>query len=239
MLGLDYKQAVTKTRCDVLVSDDITAEDGKTGLARRYGKPVVTAADFAQWAELQLDVSFADEAFATEEAEVDELAELAQPLEQQASDERRVLNDEGQRICSADRITRATHRNEEATPQPRSMQAARENLDPEIDDEIGEQLLAQARALRYGPINDGRGTDAAPVQYQASYSAEPVKQAQPRKAPRRLKQSALTLGGITAVTIVAAIAEAPAAVGGVLMLGWMAALVCVVVFGILALVTKK
>lgn len=239
MLGLDYKQAVTKTRCDVLVSDDITAEDGKTGLARRYGKPVVTAADFAQWAELQLDVSFADEAFATEEAEVDELAELAQPVEQQASDERRVLNDEGQRSRSDDRITRATHRNEEATPQPRSMQAARENLDPEIDDEIGEQLLAQARALRYGPINDGRGPDAAPVQYQESYSAEPAKQAQPRKAPRRLKQSALTLSGITAVTIVAAIADAPAAVGVVLMLGWMTSLVCVVVFGILALVTKK
>lgn len=57
-LGLEYKQAVTKTRCDVLVSDDYLATDGKSGLARRYGKLVVTAEEFRRWAESRIsDVS--------------------------------------------------------------------------------------------------------------------------------------------------------------------------------------
>lgn len=54
VLGLDYKQAVTKTRCDVLVTDDFDAEDGKSGLARRYAKPMVATADFADWAAQRL-----------------------------------------------------------------------------------------------------------------------------------------------------------------------------------------
>lgn len=53
-LGIVYKQAVTKTRCDVLVTDDIDAEDGKTGLARRYSKPVIRSEAFANWASKQL-----------------------------------------------------------------------------------------------------------------------------------------------------------------------------------------
>lgn len=53
-LGLDYKQAVTKTRSDVLVTDDPNADDGKMGLARRYGKPLMRQEDFSAWASEQL-----------------------------------------------------------------------------------------------------------------------------------------------------------------------------------------
>ena len=53
-LGLEYKQAVTKTRCDVLVTDDLTSSDGKTMLAKRYDKPLVTQESFDRWATKEL-----------------------------------------------------------------------------------------------------------------------------------------------------------------------------------------
>ncbi|MGP6172542.1 AAA family ATPase [Corynebacterium sp. A21] len=49
-LGLEYKQAVTRTRCDVLISDDPEAMDGKAKLAASYGKPVVLMDEFQRWA---------------------------------------------------------------------------------------------------------------------------------------------------------------------------------------------
>lgn len=49
-LGLDYKQAVTKTRSDVLVTDDPEADDGKMALAIRYRKPLMSQKDFSAWA---------------------------------------------------------------------------------------------------------------------------------------------------------------------------------------------
>lgn len=52
-IGLEYKQAVTKTRCDVLVTDDPYSVDGKSALARRYGIPMVTREDFSRWAEAE------------------------------------------------------------------------------------------------------------------------------------------------------------------------------------------
>lgn len=53
-LGLDYKQAVTKSRSDVLITDDPNANDGKMSLALRYGKPLMNQADFSAWAAEQL-----------------------------------------------------------------------------------------------------------------------------------------------------------------------------------------
>ncbi|GAA1475081.1 AAA family ATPase [Corynebacterium felinum] len=50
-LGLEYKQAISKTRCDVLVTDTVHGSDGKLRLALLYGTQVVTAHDFSQWAE--------------------------------------------------------------------------------------------------------------------------------------------------------------------------------------------
>ncbi|MGV0446608.1 AAA family ATPase [Corynebacterium sanguinis] len=54
-IGLEFKQAITKTRSDVLVTDDPEAEDGKGLLARRYGKPMVTSKNFTAWAEAQVE----------------------------------------------------------------------------------------------------------------------------------------------------------------------------------------
>ncbi|MFP7706429.1 AAA family ATPase [Trueperella sp. LYQ141] len=54
-LGIEYKQAVTKTRCDLLVTDSAEGSDGKMKLARRYGTPLMRQADFSRWATKQLD----------------------------------------------------------------------------------------------------------------------------------------------------------------------------------------
>lgn len=56
-LNLDYKQAVTKTRSDVLVTDDLAATDGKMALALRYGKPLMRQEDFSVWASARLSES--------------------------------------------------------------------------------------------------------------------------------------------------------------------------------------
>lgn len=52
-IGLEYKHAVTKTRCDVLVTDDPFSVDGKSALARRYGIPMVKREDFSRWVEAE------------------------------------------------------------------------------------------------------------------------------------------------------------------------------------------
>ena len=49
-IGLDYKQAVTKTQCDVLVTDISTFADGKMKKARYYNKPLIRQKDFEVWA---------------------------------------------------------------------------------------------------------------------------------------------------------------------------------------------
>lgn len=54
-LGLEYKQAVTKTRSDLLVTDDPHATDGKMGLALRYSKPLMHLSDFSAWASKKLE----------------------------------------------------------------------------------------------------------------------------------------------------------------------------------------
>lgn len=55
LLGLEYKQAVTKTRSDVLVTDDPLATDGKMSLALRYEKPLMHQEDFSAWATAKLE----------------------------------------------------------------------------------------------------------------------------------------------------------------------------------------
>lgn len=79
-LGLEYKQAVTKTRCDVLVTDDLTSTDGKAMLAKRYEKPLVTQESFDHWATEKLAEL---EALDSER----ELLEESAPWENSESDE--------------------------------------------------------------------------------------------------------------------------------------------------------
>lgn len=54
-LDLEYKQAVTKSRCDLLVTDDLEAQDNKAELASRYDKPLIASEDFAVWAQERLE----------------------------------------------------------------------------------------------------------------------------------------------------------------------------------------
>lgn len=53
-LDLELKQSVTRTRCDVLVTDDIHATTSKARQANKFSKPLVTAEDFGRWAAAQL-----------------------------------------------------------------------------------------------------------------------------------------------------------------------------------------
>jgi hypothetical protein len=71
-LDLEYKQSVTKSTCDLLVSDDLEAQDTKAKLARKYGKPVLACEDFADWVHERLEGS----------GDVGEVAETAEAEEE-------------------------------------------------------------------------------------------------------------------------------------------------------------
>lgn len=79
-LGLDYKQAVTKTRSDVLVTDDPNANDGKMKLAARYGKPLMHQSDFDTWASEQLKGD-GDSSAATVPGVLEEESEIIDDIE--------------------------------------------------------------------------------------------------------------------------------------------------------------
>lgn len=100
-LDLEYKQSVTKSTCDLLISDDLDAQDTKAKLARKYDKPVIPSEDFADWAQERL--TDAGELAAQgqsdrgvverKEAEVSE--EASAPLEQSMSDHREITSGSG------------------------------------------------------------------------------------------------------------------------------------------------
>ncbi|MDN5759959.1 MAG: AAA family ATPase, partial [Tomitella sp.] len=49
--GLTPVNNVTKTKCDVLVTAEVGSQSGKARKAREWGKPVVSAKEFLDWAE--------------------------------------------------------------------------------------------------------------------------------------------------------------------------------------------
>src|SRR5699024_10615964 len=74
MLGIEYKQAVTKTRCDVLVTDAPDATDGKMKMARMHNKLLIRQEDFGGWAKQKLaELDFGDARDAVSEEQEDEL----------------------------------------------------------------------------------------------------------------------------------------------------------------------
>src|SRR5690625_4343630 len=74
MLGIEYKQAVTKTRCDVLVTDAPDATDGKMKMARMHNKPLIRQEDFDAWAKQKLaELDFDDARDAVSDEQEDEL----------------------------------------------------------------------------------------------------------------------------------------------------------------------
>lgn len=83
ILGLEYKQAVTKTRCDVLVTDAPEAFDGKMKLAKIYDKPLILQSDFDTWASNRLSELDSEE---VQEVNFDEVDEFEDSLEDEWSE---------------------------------------------------------------------------------------------------------------------------------------------------------
>lgn len=89
MLGIEFKQAVTKTRCDVLVTDAPDATDGKMKMARMHNKPRIHQEDFDAWAKQKLaELDFDDARDAVSEEQEDELpVEAVTPVTAAAPEE--------------------------------------------------------------------------------------------------------------------------------------------------------
>ena len=211
MLGIEYKQAVTKTRCDVLVTDAPDATDGKMKMARMHNKPLIRQEDFDAWAKQKLaELDFDDARDAVSEEQEDELPVEAlepAPLETPAP---------------------------EVSPET---VAAAEQPVPDTNWVSYEEYVAST-APAQTPVPSQTVMPAAPMSSFASSTGDVAKRPKFEKALKRTKQSAIVAAVLFVVIIVAGIAGLPVAVGGISLLGSMTAAVVTVVFGIKALVHK-
>lgn len=221
-LGLDYKQAVTKTRSDVLVTDDPNASDGKMSLALRYGKPLMNQTDFSAWATEQLANSSENDLSGpaihgepVDDAEIadDEnfpVAALAEPVVEHATPD--------EPVASPPTSTSVTHGDvPEADPTPHELMARA----------LEQQLQATqhyANTSPAGPLIPTPSTPAASVPE--------------NKAAVRFKKWGIATFIAFAVSNVLGIAGlASVGVAGVMASFFMA--IAVVVFGVQALVQKS
>ncbi|NME90378.1 AAA family ATPase [Corynebacterium stationis] len=211
MLGIEYKQAVTKTRCDVLVTDAPDATDGKMKMARMHNKPLIRQEDFDAWAKQKLaELDFDDARDAVSEEQEDELPVEAvepAPLETPAPAVRPVAA------------------------------AAAEQPVPDTNWVSYEEYVASS-APAQPPVPSQTVMPAAPMSSIASSTGAVAKRPKFEKALKRTKQSAIVAAALFVVIIAAGIAGLPVAVGGISLLGSMAAAIVTVVFGIKALVHK-
>lgn len=213
-LGLVYKQAVTKSRCDVLVTDDPDVTDGKMDLAARYGKPLMSQDEFSAWA-LQRFVHPKDD----EEIEPVEPVKLAEPEEADIDDEddrpASVPAEVGSLVIPIDK-PRPQHRDSE--PQP------------EREDPTPQEMLDRAMAYQRENMT------ASPSPMVQQQQATPLPGPKPNKAAKRLRNAGLSTAGTFVASIVfAGVGLVP--VGGILMLISMVLAVVTVVFGVQALIT--
>ncbi|MDK8660298.1 MULTISPECIES: AAA family ATPase [unclassified Corynebacterium] len=265
-LGLVYKQSVTKTRCDVLVTDDLTAQDGKASLAVRYNKPLVKREDFAAWAQEQL----------REEEEETDVAAAATVSDLQAANPF-IVDDEPSTTTEA--VEPDTNTDPELgdaadasappqgwslshTPWEPTRQAQPEPLpeqqpSPRADATQQREQNGQDESLSwfaepspkqespYAPApsaEPAQSTPAAafpvpePVTKPVPETSQPGKE---RKSPRWFKRSALGLLALTIAIFVGAAVGAPDAFLGLMILAWMVAAFGTVLFGAVALVTWK
>lgn len=265
-LGLVYKQSVTKKRCDVLVTDDLTAQDGKASLAVRYNKPLVKREDFAAWAQEQLHQEGEEKdvmaAATVSELQVDnsfivdnEPSTTTEAVEPDA-------NTEPELGDAADASAPPQGWSLSHTPWEPTRQAQPEPLPeqqpspwadaPQQREQNGqdESLIwfsepSQKQESPYAPApsaEPAQPTPAAafpvpePVTKPVPETSQPRKE---RKSSRWLKRSALVLLALTIAIIVGAAAGAPDAFLGLMMLAWMVAAFGTVLFGIVALFTWK
>ena len=265
-LGLVYKQSVTKTRCDVLVTDDLTAQDGKTSLAVRYNKPLVTREDFAAWAQeqlrqeeeekdvmaaatvlgLQADNPFIVDDEPTTSTETVEPETTTEPELADAADASAPLQEWSLSHAPWEPTQQAPQEPSPAqqpSPWAEETQQREQNKQDESLSWFAEPTPKQESPFAPAPsVEPAQPTPAAafPV---PEPSAKPVPETpQPRKerkSPRWFKRSALGLLALTIAIIVGAVAGAPDVFLALMMLAWMVAAFGTVVFGAVALVTWK
>ncbi|OFN34253.1 AAA family ATPase [Corynebacterium sp. HMSC072A04] len=250
-LGLVYKQSVTKTRCDVLVTDDLSAQDGKASLAVRYNKPLVKREDFAAWAQEQLR---------QEEEETDVIAAAA--VSDLQADNPFIVDDEPTTTTeTAGPVTNANPDLEDAADSLSPLQGWSPSHAPGEPTQHAQQEPSPAQQpspWAETPQQREQNTqdeslswfvEPTPKQESPFAPAPSVEPAQPvpetsqprkeRKSPRWFKRSALGLLALTIAIIVGAVAGAPDVFLGLLMLAWMVAAFGTVLFGAVALVTWK
>src|SRR5699024_7506001 len=204
MLGLEYKQAVTKTRCDVLVTDAPQAIDGKMKMARMHNKPLIHQEDFDAWAKQKLaELDYDDANDALAEDHDDELTVV--PIEP-TSVGNAALGPATEQPVSEDWVSYEDYL---AAPVPAPATASAASTLPDAPMPSG---ISSTDAVARGPKFE--------------------------KALKRTKQSAITMAVLLGAVIVAGNLGLPAAVGGISLLGSMAAAVVTVVYGIVAIVYK-
>ena len=224
-LGLEYKQAVTKTRSDVLVTDDPQADDGKMSLALRYGKPLMRQEDFSAWASRQL---------------VDAVTRttLGSPVHPEAGLTEEIRDDGDIRVAassSAEPEVREPLR-ADADPEVREKPAGdpRTYVDSEPDPTPAELMQ---RAFEHQLATAQTEWDSRPAEVPVTVSPREVDLQPENRAAVRFKKWGATTFVVFAVSNVLGIAGLiPIGVAGVLASFFMA--IMVAVFGIQALAQK-
>ncbi|MGP5114327.1 AAA family ATPase [Corynebacterium casei] len=209
MLGIEYKQAVTKTRCDVLVTDAQDAVDGKMKMARMHNKPLIRQEDFDAWAKQKLaELDFDDARDAGSEEQEDELiVEAVEPAPLE-------------------------------TPAPAVTPVAAAGPEQPDSDTNWVSYQEYVASSAQAPVASAPAMPAAPTYAVTSSAGTVAERPKFEKALKRTKQSAIVAVVLFVAIIVAGLAGLPAAVGGISLLGSMAAAISTVFFGIKAIVHK-
>jgi ATP-dependent DNA helicase PIF1 len=213
-LGLEYKQAVTKTRCDVLVTDDPGAPDGKSALARRFDTPMIATTDFAAWAEQRL------EEVGQDIAEVDTAEAEGSPVAPGSGST--TVDDDVVEAAEVESVA-------EDSPSTPALTVPTPGAGPEMP--WGRDPgVPQAPDVEPAPVASPQ--PFLPQPFAVPHEVPGLREKQQAAADRaasRLRRSLIVLGVISLAFVVTAFTAAPAAVGGILLLSWM---ICAVVAGI-------
>ena len=221
-LGLDYKQAVTKTRSDVLVTDDPNASDGKMSLALRYGKPLMNQTDFSAWATEQL-------------ANSSENDPSGPAIHGEPVDDAEIADDENFPVAALEEPVVAHATPDEPVASPPISTSVTHGDVPEADPAPHELM---ARALEQQLQATQHYANTSPAGPLIPPSSTPAASVPENKAAVRFKKWGIATSIVFAVSNVLGIAGlASVGVAGVMASFFMA--IAVVVFGVQALIQKS
>ncbi|MDN6350072.1 MAG: AAA family ATPase [Yaniella sp.] len=193
LLGVEYKQAVTKTRCDVLVTDDASATDGKMKMAKMHNKPLIRQEDFDAWAKQKLAELDSEETLnAPADVEIDDEPEAPQAVQEPAPQPAPVA------------------------PQSSPYQAFAQQVPPRAaftqTPPVATRTSFDADAVSYGDYLSSKQQPAPVARRQAPVAPKPMTP----KFRKSLSWSGFSVGAFAAFfgsTVVLAIMQAPDAVG--------------------------